>query len=271
MPAIDPTIAIPASPAARLQASRHRVVAIGIVSSIAIRTIALAKCDRAPQRIGTALVAESRAHENACGKGALPMQRCERLPADAAAVRALVSAKRSHGWAGPDDPDRGQRHSEAGAAARAEAAVARPGCARLDVGDSTSAPGLLDRPFRATTIRILRRHGTYPGGGDLAGRLSLGHAERSSDRCRHRRRQQRFVCMRLPRRSSWFTMDGLPTATWSRGCESAEALRGAGSRLWWVAANVFHCFQRSGRRQTVVPGRRSFRSVDGAVPVVMRR
>ena len=56
-----------------------------------------------------------------------------------------------------------QRHSEAGAAARAEAAVARPGRARLDVGDSPSAPGLPDRPFRATTIRILRRHGTYPG------------------------------------------------------------------------------------------------------------
>jgi hypothetical protein len=56
-----------------------------------------------------------------------------------------------------------QRHSEAGAAARAEAAVARPGRARLDVCDSPSAPGLLDRPFRATTIRILRKHGTYPG------------------------------------------------------------------------------------------------------------
>ena len=44
------------------------------------------------------------------------------------------------------------RHSEAGADARAEAVVARPGRARLDVGDCDSAPGLLGGRFRASTI-----------------------------------------------------------------------------------------------------------------------
>ena len=37
-----------------------------------------------------------------------------------------------------------QRHSEAGAAARAEAVVTRPGRARVDVGESTSGANLLD-------------------------------------------------------------------------------------------------------------------------------
>ena len=35
------------------------------------------------------------------------MQRCRRPSADTAAVRALGSAKRSRGWDGPNDPDRG--------------------------------------------------------------------------------------------------------------------------------------------------------------------
>ncbi len=39
---------------------------------------------------------------------ALPMQRCRRPSADTAPVRALGSAKRSRGWGGPDDPDRGK-------------------------------------------------------------------------------------------------------------------------------------------------------------------
>ena len=94
--------------------------------------------------------------------------------ATAAVVRARYSLSAEQSWEGstttfgrsrrpPPLLQPWQRHSEAGAAARAEAAVARPGRARLDVGDSPSAPGLLDRPFRATTIGILRRHGTYPG------------------------------------------------------------------------------------------------------------
>ena len=45
-----------------------------------------------------------------------------------------------------------QRHSDTGAAARAEAVVARSGSPRLDVGDCDSAPSLLDRRFLASTI-----------------------------------------------------------------------------------------------------------------------
>ena len=63
-----------------------------------------------------------------------------------------------------------QRHSEAGAAARAEAVVARPVPARLDVGDCDSAPGLLGGRFRASTITC--RMGT----GRAEGRCDLDHA-----------------------------------------------------------------------------------------------
>jgi hypothetical protein len=47
-------------------------------------------------------------HENSCGNGALRMQRYRRLPAETAPARSLGSAKRSRGWAGPDDPHRGK-------------------------------------------------------------------------------------------------------------------------------------------------------------------
>jgi hypothetical protein len=49
-------------------------------------------------------------------------------------------------------PQTWQRHSEAGAAARAEAVVARPGPGRLDGGDCDTAPGLLAGRFPASTI-----------------------------------------------------------------------------------------------------------------------
>ena len=56
-----------------------------------------------------------------------------------------------------------QRHSEAGAAAKAEAVVARsrprtPGCGR-----SGQRTGFAGPPIQSNHDRILRRHGTYPG------------------------------------------------------------------------------------------------------------
>ena len=63
-----------------------------------------------------------------------------------------------------------QRHSEARAAARAEAVVARSVPARLDVGDCDSAPGLLGGRFRASTITCCT------GTGRTEGRCDLNHA-----------------------------------------------------------------------------------------------
>ena len=63
-----------------------------------------------------------------------------------------------------------QRHSEARAAARAEAVAARSVPARLDVGDCDSAPGLLGGRFRASTITCCM------GTGRTEGRCDLDHA-----------------------------------------------------------------------------------------------
>ena len=62
-----------------------------------------------------------------------------------------------------------QRHSEARAAARAEAVVARSVPARLDIGDCDSAPGLLGGRFRASTITCCM------GTGRTEGRCDLDH------------------------------------------------------------------------------------------------
>ena len=70
----------------------------------------------------------------------------------------------------PQPLDAWQRHSEARAAARAEAVVARSVPARLDVGDCDSAPGLLGRRFRASTITCCM------GTGPTEGRCDLDHA-----------------------------------------------------------------------------------------------
>ena len=58
------------------------------------RTPAPEAANRPQRRVGVrALLADSGAHESACGKGALPMQRCRHLPADTAPVRALGSSE----------------------------------------------------------------------------------------------------------------------------------------------------------------------------------
>ena len=67
-------------------------------------------------------------------------------------------------------PQPWQRRSEARAAARAEAVVARSVAARLDVGDCDSAPGLPGGRFRASTITCCT------GTGRTEGRCDLNHA-----------------------------------------------------------------------------------------------
>jgi hypothetical protein len=62
-----------------------------------------------------------------------------------------------------------QRHSGAGAAGRAEAVVARPGPAGLDVSDCDSAPALLGARLRASTIT------SCVGTGRTEGRCDLDH------------------------------------------------------------------------------------------------
>jgi hypothetical protein len=61
--------------------------------------------------IADALVADSGAHEHACGKGALPMQRWRRLRLTFASAALGSRRARSRGWDGTDDPDRGPRRS----------------------------------------------------------------------------------------------------------------------------------------------------------------
>jgi hypothetical protein len=63
--------------------------------------------------------------------------------------------------AGRDGWWRGKRHSEAGAAARAEAVVARPDRACLDVSDRDMTSSSLDRQSRASTVTFVRRHGPH--------------------------------------------------------------------------------------------------------------
>jgi hypothetical protein len=58
-------------------------------------------------------------------------------------------------------PQPWQRHSEVGAAARAEAVVARPDRARLDVSDRGTSSSSLDRQSRASTVTFVRRHGPH--------------------------------------------------------------------------------------------------------------
>ena len=53
------------------------------------------------------------------------------------------------------------RHSEAGAAARAEAVLPRPDRARLDVSDRGRTSSSLDRQSRASTVTFVRRHGPH--------------------------------------------------------------------------------------------------------------
>ncbi len=71
-----------------------------------------------------------------------------------------------------------QRHSEARAAARVEAVVPRPARARLDAGDSHSAPSLLGGRFRAS--RITCYMGTGRTEGPLRPRSNGCHSGRRS-------------------------------------------------------------------------------------------
>ena len=60
-------------------------------------------------------------------------------------------------------PDSWQRHSEAGAAVRAEAVVPRPGPARPGCGRLRQRPELAGRPTPSKHNHVLRRHGPYRG------------------------------------------------------------------------------------------------------------
>ena len=100
-------------------------------------------------------------HENACRKRALPMQRCRRLPADTAPVRARIAAnaiarpgwpRRSRSW---------QRHSEPGPAARVEAVVAPPGTNRPGCARSRQGTEFAESRFRASRVTFVRRQRPY--------------------------------------------------------------------------------------------------------------
>ena len=80
-----------------------------------------------------------------------------------------------------------QRHSEAGAAARAKAVVARSGRARLDVGDCDSTPGLLGGRFRASTITSCVGTGRFEGPLDLRHPVVAWPGVAVSCPCRHTR------------------------------------------------------------------------------------
>ena len=99
----------------------------------------------------------------------------------------IIRAMQSSAWTAARRLSAWQRHSEAGAAARAEAVVAPQGPARPDVRGPTGHRVCWSR-FRASTVTFMRRHGPYRRSPrSRSSGCRSARAERSS----HRRRDKR--------------------------------------------------------------------------------
>jgi hypothetical protein len=77
-------------------------------------------------------IAGSGAHENSCGKGALPTQHCSVCHLRRRPCGRSDRAKRSRGWAGPDHPDRGEPRVPCRAGGRLLSRLHRRGVATPD-------------------------------------------------------------------------------------------------------------------------------------------
>jgi hypothetical protein len=133
---------------------------------------------RQPDRAVVPVVRWGSSAPPASGRLSAAADCAERTTRRSPAGMATRSTRLSQPW---------QRHSGSGAAARAEAIVARPGRARLDVGDCNSAPSLLGSRLPASTITSCAGMTLSTVAATSITELPLGQAQRLSHRCRHTR------------------------------------------------------------------------------------